>query len=141
MPERLRASLASPGRWTAVLAGFAAAALALAALGIYGLMSYVVRQRRREIGVRIALGAEPSSVTRMVIARGMRHALVGTVLGLGLALLGARWLKALLYQVGPWDPLTLLGVGALLLLTAFFSCWLPGRRAARLRLTEALGAE
>ena len=141
MPERLRASLASPGRWTALLAGFAAAALALAALGIYGLMSYVVRQRRREIGVRIALGAEPASVTRMVIARGMRHAIVGTFLGLGLALLGARWLRALLFQVGPWDPLTLLGVGVLLLITAFFSCWLPGRRAARLRLTEALGSE
>jgi predicted permease len=141
LADHLRASLADPGRWTAVLAGFALAAAALAALGIYGLMSFVVRQRRREIGVRIALGAEPASITRMVIARGMRHALLGTLLGLAVALFSARRMQTLLYQVAPWDPPTLLGVGALLLAVALVSCWLPGHRAARLRLPEALGSE
>jgi putative ABC transport system permease protein len=139
LTSRLRASLADPERWMAIVAGFALAAALLAALGIYGLMSYVVRQRQREIGVRIALGAEPASVTRMVIGRGMRHALVGSLLGLGLALIAGRWVGALLYQVSPWDPLTLASVVGLIVGAAFVSCWVPGRRAARMRLPEALG--
>jgi putative ABC transport system permease protein len=141
LADRLRASLAAPGRWTAVLIGFALAAASLAALGVYGLMSYVVRQRRREIGVRLALGAEPTRITRMIMARGMRHAALGTVLGLGLARLGTPRLGAVLYQVDPWDSLTVFVVGGLLLAAALVSCWLPGRRAARVRLPEALSAE
>lgn len=138
--DRLRASLADPERWMAIVAGFAVAAALLAALGIYGLMSYVVRQRRREIGVRIALGAEPAAVTRMVIGRGMRHALIGSLIGLGLALAGGRWVGAMLYQVSPTDPLTLALVAGLMIGAAFVSCWVPGRRAARIHLPEALGA-
>jgi ABC-type lipoprotein release transport system permease subunit len=71
----------------------------------------------------------------------MRHALLGTLLGLAVALFSARRMQTLLYQVAPWDPPTLLGVGALLLAVALVSCWLPGHRAARLRLPEALGSE
>ena len=138
MVERLKASLADPGRWMAIVAGFALSAALLAALGIYGLMSYVVRQRQKEIGVRIALGAEPASVARMIILRGMRHAVIGSIVGLGLALVGARWVSLLLYQVSPWDPITLAAVASLIIAAAFVSCWVPGRRAARLDLPSAL---
>jgi putative ABC transport system permease protein len=139
--DRLRDSLADPRRWTAVLSAFAAVAVLLAALGIFGLMSYVVRQRRREIGVRIALGAQPAMVTRMIVARGMRYALLGTAIGLGLAAVQMRWLRALLFQVAPSDPMALLGGAGVLLLAGFLACWLPGRRAARIKALEAISSE
>jgi predicted permease len=139
--DRLRDSLADPRRWTAVLSAFAAVAVLLAALGIFGLMSYVVRQRRREIGVRIALGAQPAMVTRMIVARGMRYALVGTIIGLGLAAVQMRWLRALLFQVAPSDPVAVLGGAGVLLLAGFLACWLPGRRAARIKALEAISSE
>ncbi len=139
--ERFDASLNDPRRWTAVLAAFAGAAVFLAALGIFGLMSYVVRQRRREIGVRLALGAEPGAVTRMIVARGMRYALLGSAIGLGVAAVSARWLRTLLFEVAPGDPATLAGAGALLLLSAFLACLLPGRRAARIHPVEAIASE
>jgi ABC-type lipoprotein release transport system permease subunit len=116
-------------------------AVLLAALGIFGLRSYVVRQRRREIGVRIALGAQPGTVTRMIVARGMRYALLGTALGLALAALQVRWLRALLFQVAPGDALTLVGGAGVLLLAGFLACWLPGRRAARIKALEAISTE
>jgi len=139
--DRLRDSLADPKRWTAVLSAFAAVAVLLAALGIFGLMSYVVRQRRREIGVRIALGAQPGAVTRMIVARGMRYALIGTAIGSGLAAVQVRWLRALLFQVAPSDPRSLLGGAGVLLLAGFLACWLPGRRAARIKALEAISTE
>jgi putative ABC transport system permease protein len=139
--DALEASLADPRRWTAVLSAFAAVALLLAGLGIFGLMSYVVRQRRREIGVRIALGAQPGDVTRMIVARGMRYALLGTTIGLALAAVQMRWLRALLFQVAPSDPVAVLGGAGVLLLAGFLACWLPGRRAARIRALEAISTE
>jgi ABC-type antimicrobial peptide transport system permease subunit len=139
--ERLHASLADPRRWTSVLAAFAGTALALAALGIFGLMSYIVRQRRREIGVRLALGAEPAAVTRMIVGRGMRYALAGTAVGFGLSLLEARWLRSLLYGIGPLDPLTLVGSVGVLLFAALCASLLPGWRASRIRPIEAMQAE
>ncbi|HEY7460781.1 MAG TPA: ABC transporter permease [Gemmatimonadota bacterium] len=141
LSQRLQSSVADPRRWTAIVAGFAATAVLLAALGVFGLMSYVVRQRRREIGVRMALGAEPASVIRMIVGRGMRYALLGTGIGLGVALLQARWLRALLFEVAPTDPGTIAAVAALLLVVALAACWLPGRRAAHIRPLEALAAE
>ncbi len=141
LSQRLEASLADPRRWTALVAAFAATAVMLAALGVFGLMSYVVRQRRREIGVRMALGAEPTSVTRMIVGRGMRYALLGTAIGLGVALLEARWLRALLFEVGPTDPSTIVAVAMLLLLAALLACWLPGWRASRIHPLEALASE
>jgi predicted permease len=141
LSERVHASLGDPRRWTGVLGAFAVAGLILAALGIFGLMSYTVRQRRREIGVRLALGAEPGEVTRMIVGRGMRYALVGTVIGLAVAALETRWLRALLYQVETTDPLTVAGSAAVLLLVALAASWLPGWRAARIKPVEAIQTE
>jgi putative ABC transport system permease protein len=139
--DRLDASLADPRRWTAVLGGFAAAAALLAALGVFGLMSFVVRQRRREMGIRLALGAEPGSLLRLVVGRGMCYAAVGTAIGVGLSAVEGRWLASLLFGVGAMDPLTTLAAVGLLLLAALAACWLPGLRAARVSPIEVLGAE
>jgi len=141
MRDQVRSALADPRRWTAVLTAFAAVALALSALGIFGLMSYVVRRQRREIGVRMALGAEPRQVTGMIVARGMRFVLAGMVVGLGLAMLIGKWLGALLYGVTPRDPATTAAVAVLLLASALVACLLPGIRAARIRPMEAIVAE
>jgi predicted permease len=141
MAERLDRALAGPGRSTAVLGAFAVAAVILAALAIFGLMSYTVRQRQREIGVRIALGADPAAISRMIVGRGMRYATAGTVIGLGLTSLEARWLKAFLFGVSATDPLTTVAVAAALLLVAAIACWLPGLRASRIHPVEAIAAD
>jgi putative ABC transport system permease protein len=141
MADQLRGALADPGRWTAVLSAFAATALALSAMGIFGLMSYVVRRQRREIGVRMALGAEPFDVVSMVVSRGMRYVAAGTLVGLGLVLLEGRWLGSLLYGVTPHDPGTVAAVTGGLLASALMACLLPGIRAARIRPLEAIAEE
>jgi predicted permease len=141
MTERIDRALAGPGRSTAVLAAFAIAAVSLAALAVFGLMSYTVRQRQREIGVRIALGAGPASIAGMIVGRGMRLAAAGTVLGVGLSFLGARWLEAFLFGVSASDPLSTLAVATALLLVAAIACWLPGLRAARIHPVEAIAAD
>jgi ABC-type antimicrobial peptide transport system permease subunit len=141
MTGRLEAALTGPGRATGVLASFAVVAVILAALGIFGLMSYTVRRRQREIGVRIALGADPAAIARMIVGRGMRYAAIGTALGLALTLLEARWLQAYLFGVGATDPLTSAAVAIGLLVVAGGACWLPGRRASRINPVEAIAAE
>jgi predicted permease len=141
LTERINVSVAAPRRWASVLTAFAVTALALAALGILGLMSYVVRQRQREIGVRLALGAEPREVVWMIVKRGMRYAVLGTVLGGVIAALEARWLESLLFGVRPLDLATITAVAALLLSVALLACWLPGKRASRIRPLEAIAAE
>ena len=134
-------SLDDPRRWTVMLGAFAAVGMALAALGIFGLMSYVVRQRRREIGVRLALGAEPAAVTRLIVARGVRHAAVGSAIGLVLTLALVRRLNTMLFGVSPTDLGTITAVAALLLGVALLACWLPGHRAGKIRPLEAISAE
>ena len=141
MTDELRRALADPTRWTAVIAGFGAAALALSALGIFGLVSYLVRRQRREIGVRLALGAEPRAILRMVLARGMRYVIAGTLVGLVLTVVSGRWLGSLLYEVGPNDPLTTGGITSVLLIAALLACLLPGLQAARIRPVEAIAEE
>jgi predicted permease len=141
LAERLHDSLADPRRWAAVLAAFAGVGTGLAALGVFGLMSYIVRQRRREIGVRLALGARPASVTRLIISRGMRYAFAGTGIGLVVTLGLAGRIRTLLFGVTPTDAGTIAAVAALLLAAAFLACWLPGRRAARIRPIEAISSE
>ncbi|HSF19470.1 MAG TPA: ADOP family duplicated permease [Vicinamibacteria bacterium] len=141
LEARLADALTGPGRSTALLSVFALAAVALAAVGIFGLLSYTVRQRRREIGVRIALGAAPSAITRMVVGQGMSYAAAGTVVGLALTILEARWLESFLYGVSASDPLTTAAAAVALLLVAAVACWLPGFRASRIHAVEAISAE
>ena len=141
MEDRLAGSIATPRRLAWLLGGFAAAAAALAALGVFGVMSYAVAQQRREIGVRLALGADTTSVVGMVVRRGMLRAAAGLAVGLLLSLLGARVLQAVLFEVRPTDPATLAAGATLLALVALLACWLPGRRAAAIRPVEALGGE
>jgi putative ABC transport system permease protein len=121
-------SLARP-RFTMLLLGlFSSVALALAAVGIYGVMAQAVTRRTREIGIRMALGAGQTSVAAMVLRQGMTLALVGLVLGLGGALALTRLLRGLLYEVSPTDPLTLGAGVAFLAVVALLATWLPARR-------------
>lgn len=113
-----------------VVTSFAALALILAVTGVYGALAFTVAERRREIAVRLALGATPSNVVRLVLASGVGAAAAGIAAGLAGALLGVRVLESLLYGVAPRDPLSFAAAAALLLVTAAVACYLPARRAA-----------
>jgi predicted permease len=129
-------------RFTLVLLGaFAAVALALAVVGIYGVVSFAVSERTRELGLRIALGAEPGDVFRMVLGQGLALSLVAIAVGTGAALLLGRVMERLLFGVEARDPLTFAGVAAILLAAAFAACALPARRATRVDPTTALRAD
>jgi predicted permease len=128
--------------FTMILLGVAAAVtLVLGVVGLYGVIAYIVSLRTRELGVRIALGAQPSSVAAMVTRQGLTLSAVGIAVGLALVTSVARFLKSLLYEVTPTDPLTLAGSTALLLVFALVASWLPARRAARVDPMEALRAD
>jgi predicted permease len=122
---------------TLLMTTFALSALALAAIGIYGVMAYVVQQRTREIGVRLALGAEPGAVQRMVVLQGMRLAAVGVIIGVGAAYWLAKYMKTLLFGVEIRDPLVFFGVPVLLAIIALLAVWIPAGRASRI---DPLGA-
>jgi ABC-type antimicrobial peptide transport system permease subunit len=141
MEDRLSASTAQSRQFPLLLGGFAVAALALAAIGLFGMLSYTVSARRREIGVRMALGARAAEVVSEIVSRGMRHAFWGAGVGLIIAVIGTRWLAGALYDVSPTDPLTLGAVTLLLLGVALVACWLPARRAAGIEPGEALRSE
>jgi predicted permease len=126
---------------TTLLASLAGLALTLAAIGIYGVISYGVSQRRYEIGIRMALGAERGAVLRLVVGEGLWLAVVGVGLGLIAALWTSRLIRSLLYGVSSFDPLTMLGVGALLAIVAVLASLFPARRAMAVSPTEALRAE
>jgi putative ABC transport system permease protein len=118
-------------RFPALLIGsFAALALLLAAIGVYGVVAYFVAQRTREIGIRMALGAAPSDIVMQVVARGLRIAVTGIALGTLLSLALTRLLASLLFRVAPFDPVTFAGVAALLTVIAALACYLPTRNAA-----------
>ena len=114
-----------------VLTAFAALALALAGLGVYGVMAFTVAQRRREIGIRVALGAHARDVTRMVLGRALRVTLAGIACGLVVALVLGRLLQSLLYQVGASDPLTFAATAVVMTAVALLGAWLPARAATR----------
>jgi putative ABC transport system permease protein len=124
-----------------LLAAFALLALVLAAVGIYSVLSYTVRRRGREIGIRMALGAGPGDVLQMIVLQGMRPTLIGMAVGLGAALALGRLLAGLLYGVEAADPATFAAVAAVLCLVALLACLLPARRATRVDPIRALREE
>ena len=138
MTDFVAADLARP-RFTMLLLGsFAAAALLLAAIGLYGVMAFAVVQRTREIGVRVALGAQRGDVLRLIMRYGIR--LLGAGLGIGIvaALALGRLVSGLLYGITPGDPQTLIAVALILAAVGMTAAWLPARRAMRLDPTVAL---
>jgi putative ABC transport system permease protein len=132
----------SAERFTSLLVTvFAAVALALTAIGLFGVVSYTVAQRTHEIGIRMAIGARPGEVFRMVVGSGMRLVLAGAAAGLAGALLLGRVFESFLFGVGRSDPGTLIGVAAVLAAIAFLACALPARRAVQVDPVTALREE
>src|SRR5579872_65831 len=128
-----------PARLAAILLGsLGVLALALAAIGIYGVVSYAVNQRTREIGIRMALGAQAGKVLTMVVRQGIAPALLGLGIGFAAAMAAAGLLGALLYGIQPRDPVTFAISASLLLLVALFAAYIPARRAARVDPASAL---
>jgi len=141
MDERMADSLAQQRFNMWLLGLFAALALILAAIGIYGLMSYAVSQRTHEIGIRVAIGAQRRDVLGLVVAEGTKLALFGIVVGVVFALILTRFMTSLLFEVAPTDPLTFFGVALLLALTGLLACYIPARRAMRVDPMVALRYE
>jgi ABC-type antimicrobial peptide transport system permease subunit len=141
MEEAVSQSLGDRRFSLSLLGAFAGLALALALVGIYGVMSYSVAQRTREIGIRMALGAAHGRVLRLVVGQGLRLAGLGLAIGIGCALALSGVLRTLLFGVTATDPVTYAAVAAALGAVALGACWLPARRAARVDPAIALRAE
>jgi predicted permease len=140
--ESVKSDSLAQRRFILVLVGlFGLLALVLAAIGVYGVMSLLVSERTQEVGVRLALGAYPSQVLRMLVTQAIRLALIGIVAGVGLSLALMPLLTNQLYAVQPRDPLTLTGIPMTLLLVAITAALLPARRAMRVNPVEALRYE
>jgi predicted permease len=141
MQQRIDDSIETPRFYMTLLTLFAALALLLATVGIYGVISYFVSQRTHEIGIRMALGAQPSDVIRLVLGQGLAMILIGLALGAGGSLLLTRYLANLLFDISPTDPWTILCVGTLLVFVALAACYVPARRAASVDPLVALRYE
>ncbi len=141
MSALVRGALAQRRFIMTLLGSFAGIALTLAAIGLYGVVSYAVMQRRRELGIRIALGATARRVLALVVGQGLRPALAGAAAGLLLALILTRLMRTMLVGVEPDDPVTVLGVGLTLALVAAMACLVPGWRVLRVHPAEALRSD
>ncbi len=124
-----------------LLGVFGGIALLLAAIGLYGVLSYIVGQRTREVGIRMALGAPASSVRQLMLGQGLRLALAGITVGLIACFAVSRLLSSVLYEVSPTDPLSLTAVVAILIFVGLLACWLPARRATKVDPVTALRAD
>jgi ABC-type antimicrobial peptide transport system permease subunit len=141
MREIVARSMARTSFTMLLLVIAALVALLLGAVGIYGVISYVVGQRKREIGVRMALGAQRRDISRMVLREGLAVTLTGVAIGLAFALAVTRLMIALLYGVTPTDPATFVAVPVLLAAVSLFASWMPARRAAAVDPQEAIRYE
>ena len=130
--ERIFASLS---------AGFGLLALALACVGIYGIMAYTVSQRTNEIGIRLALGAHRTQVRAMVLQQATRLAVIGVIIGIAASLALSRLVKSMLYGLKPTDPISIIGAATLLLTVALIASWIPALRASRVEPMKALRHE
>jgi putative ABC transport system permease protein len=132
MEDRVMGSLAHPRLYAVLLTAFGAFALLIAGVGLFGVLSYNVAQRTKELGIRAALGATPGAMVRMVLAEGLAISSIGACVGIGASLAAGRWLSAFLYGVKTFDPATLVAVPAALLLVAAAACLAPALRASRI---------
>jgi ABC-type antimicrobial peptide transport system permease subunit len=139
--EQIAASLQQPRIFADLTAAFGMLALVLACIGIYGIMAYAVSQRTNEIGIRMALGAKPGSVLRMVLGEASWVTLIGVAAGAAAALGLGRVIASMLYGLKAWDPVTLTCATVLLIAVALASSWVPARRAASVDPARALRAE
>ena len=141
MEQALRQSMTTRATYSFLLAVFAALAVVLALGGAYGVTAYLATQRTREIGIRLALGAQKADIRRAVVMGSLAAVAVGIALGLASSLGAARGLQTLLFGVRPHDPAVLGGAAAVLLVTAFAATWLPAARAARVDPMTTLRAD
>jgi putative ABC transport system permease protein len=141
MDELLGNAMARQRLTLTLLAILALLALSLAAIGIYGVMSYAVTERKQELGIRLALGATLRDVLLLVLVQGMKPTLIGVALGSAVAFAATRLLRGLLYGVAPTDPLTFAAVAVLLSAVALLACWVPARRATKVDPLVALRYE
>ncbi|PTX94420.1 ABC transporter permease [Opitutus sp. ER46] len=141
MADRFAATLATERLSVVLLGLFGALALVLAAVGLYGVINYIVGQRTREIGVRIALGATPGAILNLLLRYGLGLAGGGLLIGLVTALALTQFLRSLLYEVSPFDPLSFAAVALMLALLGLAACWIPARRAAQVNPVDALRAD
>jgi putative ABC transport system permease protein len=138
MEENIQTSISQPRFRTVLLATFAALALIIAAVGIYGVMAYSTTQRTREIGIRLALGSTPERIFQLILTEGLRMAVIGVVVGGIAAVILARYMASMLYKVGAADPVSLGVSGILLIAVALLACYLPARRATTVQVSSVL---
>ncbi|HMB54553.1 MAG TPA: FtsX-like permease family protein, partial [Thermoanaerobaculia bacterium] len=138
MTDRVAAQVAQPRFTSGLLTAFSLLAFLLAAMGVYGVVSYAASERTHEIGVRMSFGADRGDVSRLVLGSGLRLIAVGIALGLVAAFFATRLLSSLLFEVSAYDPLSFVTAVVALVAVSLVACWLPARRASRLDPREAL---
>jgi putative ABC transport system permease protein len=141
LDEVFAESIARPRLTTSAMSIFAGAALLLAALGVYGIVAYSVAQRSREFGIRVALGAKPAQIIRMVVGQNLRIVVMGVMLGIAVAIPATRMLRGLLFNVPPNDPATFIAIGVMLSAVAIVASYLPARRGTRIDPVVTLKSE